>query len=239
MSASSAATADSHHHSPIALFYTSSLGRKYVMAVTGVLLLLFVIGHLVGNLQVFLGAEVFNAYAAFLQGMGAILWVVRAGLLAVFGIHVLMAFQLRSVNRGARPVGYQRQATLQASAASLYMLETGLVILLFVIMHLLHFTFKTFHPEFSHMHDAAGRHDAYRMVIMGFQDPVYAWSYIACMVLVGMHLSHGISSAFHSLGFYNSVVQPRLKQAGVIIGWGIAAGYISIPLSIQLGLVGG
>lgn len=236
MSASSATAAAS---SPFTLVTSSSIGRKFVMAVTGVLLLLFVIGHLVGNLQIFLGAEVFNAYAAFLQGLGAILWVVRAGLLFVFLVHVLMALQLRAINQSARPVGYQKQATLQASAASLYMLETGVVILLFVVLHLLHFTFKTLHPEFSQFHDAQGRHDAYQMVIIAFQDPLYAWSYIGCMTLLGMHLSHGISSAFHSLGMYNPILQPRIRQGGAIVGWGIAAGYISIPLAIQLGLVGG
>ena len=207
------------------------------MAITGTLLLLFVIGHLVGNLQVFLGQETFNSYAAFLQGLGGMLWVVRVALLSIFLLHILTALQLRSLNSAARPVGYAQQATLKASPSSLYMLETGIVILIFLIVHLLHFTVHALHPEFASLHDAKGRHDAYTMLILGFRSAPYAWGYIFCMVMLGSHLSHGISSAFQTLGFYHSYFQPRIKTLGVLIGWGIALGYIVLPLSVQLGLL--
>ena len=96
---------------------------------------------------------------------------------------------------------------------------------------------STFHPEFAQLHDSSGRHDAYAMVILGFRNSIYAWGYIFCMLMLGAHLSHGISSAFHTLGFYHSHLQPWIKAAGALIGWGIAVGYIIIPLSVQLGLL--
>jgi len=224
--------------SPCAPLFSSSIGRKFVMAITGTLLLLFVIGHLAGNLQLFLGQEVFNHYSAFLQGLGKLLWVVRIGLLTIFVLHIVTAFQLNRINRAARPVGYARQATLKASPASLYMVETGIVILIFVVVHLLHFTLRTFHPELAQLHDYAGRHDTYRMVIIGFQNPMYAWSYVFAMLMLGAHLSHGIGSAFQTIGFHHRYFKPRLDKLSTLIGWGIAFGYISIPVAVQLGVLG-
>ncbi len=209
------------------------------MAITGSLLLFFVIGHLVGNLQLFLGAEIFNDYAAFLKGLGGLLWIMRLGLLAVFMLHVVTAIQLSNINRAARPVGYADQATLKATTSSLYMVETGLIILVFVVIHLLHFTLMTLHPEYAHLVDSKGRHDVYKMVVLGFQSVPYAAIYILSMLMLGVHLSHGVASVFQTLGFYHKYFHSRIKVISSFIGWGIALGYITIPIAVQLGLIGG
>ena len=224
--------------SPFTRIFDSSIGRKLIMAVTGLLMLGFVIAHLLGNLQLFLGWDAFNAYAKGLQDLPQLIWPARIGLLAITVLHIVTAVRLRKSNSSARPVKYSHANTIQASTASLYMVETGIVILLFIIVHLLHFTFHAFDPGYAHLLDPKGRHDVYTMVVRGFQNPLYAGSYIIAMALIGMHLSHGISSAFHTLGFYDRYFTPRLKMISIAVGYGIAVGYIAIPAAVQFGLIG-
>jgi succinate dehydrogenase / fumarate reductase cytochrome b subunit len=206
------------------------------MALTGAALLLFVIAHLLGNLQVFIGPDAFNAYAATLKSLPELLWPARIGLLVIFVIHISVAFQLRSINRAARPVGYRAKNTIQAPASSLYMVETGIVILLFVILHLLHFTLGVLQPEYFHLLDSKGRHDVYSMLVHGFQNKAYAAGYIACMIMLGIHLSHAVSSFVQTLGF-PVAMDSWLRKYGRIIAYAIALGYISIPLGVQLGIL--
>ncbi len=207
------------------------------MAVTGFLLIGFVVAHLVGNLQVFLGAEVFNAYAAFLKSIPGPLWIARIGLIVIFVLHLYNAFSLRKIISAARPVDYNKQATVQASAASRYMLHTGVVILLFVIVHLAHFTLGYLQPEHFSKTDALGQHDVYYMLVQGFLNPVYAGFYIFCIVMLGIHLSHGISSMFQTLGFCRPNVKNKLELAAKAIAAGITLGYISIPLAVIANVV--
>lgn len=216
---------------------SSSVGKKIAMAVTGLLLLGFVVAHLLGNLQLFLGQEAFNAYAHFLKTTPELLWPARIGLLAVFIIHVVYGVKLRAENRAARPVDYAYQATVQAPVASLYMLETGLVILVFVLLHLAHYTLGLLQPEFYHLVDAKGRHDVFAMAVHGFQTPTYSIFYILCMLGLGAHLSHAIGSAVQTLGGAHPRTREMAFKAGRVIGWGIALGYITIPVSVLLGII--
>jgi succinate dehydrogenase / fumarate reductase, cytochrome b subunit len=207
------------------------------MALTGVLLIGFVIAHLLGNLQVFLGADAFNAYAAFLKSIPGPLWVARIGLLFVFVLHIITAFQLRSQNKSARPVPYKKMGTRIADPASLYMIETGVVILLFVIIHLLHFTFGMLQPEYFSIEDSQGRHDVYRMLVLGFQNGPYAVTYILAMLALGYHLSHAFWSMFQTIGANSPRLNPVLRAASKGLAIAITLGYIAIPASVLVGII--
>ena len=217
--------------------WNSSIGMKTVMALTGMGLLLFVIAHLLGNLQFFLGADALNSYAKKLQSLSAILWGMRIGLLAIFGIHVLSAARLTLLNRAARPTSYSVQKPVQVGIAPRTLLLTGSLILVFIVYHLLHFTIGVTDPDHFHLKDAGGRYDVYAMVIHGFSQPAVSISYIVAMLLLGTHLSHGIPSLFQSLGWNYPKYEPFLNRAGAILAWLIVAGNVSIPLSVMLELV--
>jgi len=147
---------------------SSSIGKKLTIAVTGLGLYLFVLIHLAGNLQVFGGPEMTNAYAYKLKSMPLVLWGARFGLLAIFSLHIFTGIRLALQNRAARPQAYAKSNTVQATLASRTMVQTGGMILLFVIFHLAHFTLFAIHPEYANLHDVKGRHDVYRMMIFGF-----------------------------------------------------------------------
>ncbi len=149
-------------------FVRSSIGKKVIMAVTGVLLIGFIMAHMAGNLLVFVGPDAINDYAKLLKESGLILWVARIGLILIFVLHIASAIALKRENRKARPQAYAYKNTVQASIASRYMGLTGSVILLFVIGHLLHFTWTFFNPEYAALIDNQGRHDVYRMIVTGF-----------------------------------------------------------------------
>lgn len=207
------------------------------MAVTGLALLGFVVAHLLGNLQVFAGQEVFNAYAAFLKGLGPLLWLARIGLLAVLVAHIASALALWKLNAAARPERYKHENTVQASAASLYMMQSGTVIFIFVLIHLLHFTLGYLQPEHFSLVDAAGRHDVYSMLIHGFQNKVYVAVYVIAMCFLGLHLSHAISSMFQTLGIDGPRITPIVGCAAKLISVGIVLGYSVIPLAAVFGIL--
>lgn len=225
-------------------FFRSSIGSKYVMAVTGILLLGFVIGHLVGNLQAFPwfgGRAGFNGYAEFLKQHPGITWPVRIVLLVIFGLHVATGIRLARANRAARPSRYAAETTIQASYASRSMVLTGLVTLAYLVYHLLHFTFGVTNPEHHASREVlaggASRHDVYVMLVKGFQSPGIAAAYLVAMVLLGLHLSHGVSSFWQSLGLHHGRYTPWLRRLGPVVGIVIAAAYISIPVSVWLGII--
>lgn len=207
------------------------------MAITGLVLFGFVVGHLLGNLGVFLGQESFNAYAHFLKSTGAILWPTRIVLLISVIVHIIVAFQLRAINQEARPQGYKIKATVQANVASLYMFELGMILLVFIIVHLLHFTLGYLKPEYYHLVDSAGRHDAYSMLVYSFTHPQYALGYVIAMIALGFHLSHGLSSFIQTLGIFHVRRTPSIRSAGKIFGFLVAAGYSAIPLAVLSGLL--
>ncbi len=217
----------------------SSVGKKFIMAITGAILFLFVFGHMVGNLQVFIGPESLNRYGTFLHSVGELLWVVRLALLAAVALHIWAAVALTIENRAARPQPYAQQELVAASYASRTMIWSGLIIAAFVIYHLLHFTadvqaINLTGRDFHTLYDEEGRHDVFAMVILGFENPVVSIFYIFAMFLLFLHLGHGVSAMFQSLGWKNPSYAPLIAKFAVVVSWLIFLGYISIPISVLL-----
>lgn len=205
------------------------------MSVTGTLLSLFVIGHMVGNMLIYKGRDAMNEYAALLQGLGLWLWVIRTAMLTIFTVHVVLALMLRARNRSARPDRYVRETTIRATWASRYMVMTGLMVLAFVALHLAHFTVRCL-GEVPTLAD--GHVDVYGMVIAGFQDPLYAGIYVVAMVLLGLHLFHGLQSVFQTLGLRHPGYTPAIVNVCYAVAIAIPLAYISIPVTVLLGLTG-
>ena len=219
-------------------FTKSSIGAKIVMGLTGLVLVGFVIMHMLGNLQVFLGAEALNAYAQSLQDLGGLLWAARIFLLLSVVLHILSGLRLASLNSAARPVAYANETTVQASLGSRYMRMSGLVVLAFIVYHLAHFTFGLTHPEHKALVDSLGRPDVYSMMVLGFKQPLVSLSYIVAMVLLWFHLNHGASSLFKSLGLRHPRYNDVLDMVGPAIATLVVAGNIAMPLAILAGVVG-
>jgi len=217
--------------------WNSSIGIKLIVAITGALLLLFVVGHLVGNLQVFLGQDVFNNYAVKLRAFPAFLMVFRVGIGAVALLHIVMTLRLALLNKRARPVAYRAKEPVEATLSSRTMVISGLLLLAFVTYHLAHFTWQVTNPQYQHLMDSQGRHDVYTMVILGFKNFLISGSYIVAMVLLGFHLTHGIASVFQTLGWATPRNKHVIERAARIVTVLLIAGYISIPIMILLGVV--
>ncbi len=239
--------------------FTSSIGRKILMAVSGLILVGFVTGHLVGNLQIFSPPDVINGYAAFLQGLGPLLWIVRIGLLAAFALHVWAAVVLTLENRRARPREYGFKHTIQATLASRMMRWSGLVVLAFVAYHLAHFTIgvggdftqqATFkdHHEYVMQADykvagllvvpeGAVVHDVFNMVVRGFQSPIVSGFYLLAIGLLTVHLWHGFESSFQTLGLRTNRWSGALRflTRGFCILY--LLGNLAIPGAVLLGFV--
>lgn len=222
-------------HTLSALF-TSAIGRKFLVALTGLGLFGFVIGHLLGNLQIFLGPEPLNAYAALLQASPALLWAARTGLFLAVLVHIGLSLQLARENRAARGTPYAVFKPPAASPASLSMVRTGVVILVFVIYHLLHFTVRLTDPMYQNLHDALGRHDVYRMMVLGFSSWAVSLFYILAVGLLCLHLSHGVSSTAQSLGIRKRTVTAleRFAKGAALV---LFLGYTSIPVAVLAGFV--
>jgi succinate dehydrogenase / fumarate reductase cytochrome b subunit len=216
--------------------YRTSIGAKAVVAVTGVLLFFFLIGHLSGNLLVFRGPEAINAYAEFLHSKPALVWGARIGLLAIFLIHVWTTAKLTLQNSAARPVGYRHESTVQATVASRYMIHTGILVGAFVVFHLLHFTVQAIDTGGMGMVDAEGRKDVYAMVIAGFSKPVIALGYVVAMIVLGFHLYHAVKSFFQTLGWRHTTSDRVVNVVAPALAVLIAAGNILIPLLILFGV---
>ena len=208
------------------------------MAVSGVILILFVIGHLLGNLQIFLGPDWINGYAEHLRALGPLLWIIRAFLLFTVLVHIYYTIRLAVENRRARPSRYRRKEIVKATLASRTMVMSGVILLAFIIFHLLHFTLRTTDPRFATLAmDPLGHYDVYSMMVLGFLSPLVSGFYILAMFLLAFHLSHGSSSFFQSLGLTNQKLTPRLALAGRIFAWLLFFGYSSIPIAVLLGWV--
>jgi succinate dehydrogenase / fumarate reductase cytochrome b subunit len=219
-------------------YWSSSIGKKLVVAITGIVLVLFLAGHLVGNLVVFLGAEPFNEYAYFLHHMlhGAGIWAFRAVMLVMITAHIAATVALTRQNRAARQA-YEHKATLQASKSSRTMILSGLTILAFVIYHMLHFTARVGNeynnPElYKFMLDGKEVHNAWKMVIDGFSWPPASIFYVIAMTLLCSHLMHGVGSIFQTLGFRSQKAAGLIKLISVGYSVFIWVGFVSIPVAI-------
>jgi succinate dehydrogenase / fumarate reductase cytochrome b subunit len=217
----------------ITRFFQSTLGKKYIMAITGFLLFGFVIVHMLGNLQIFIGANAINEYAEMLKSKAALLWGARLGLLAITALHIVTALQLVLRNRAARPVKYGTgKAPVAASLSSRTAAISGTIILAFIIFHLLHYTLGGIDPGLLQLRDAAGRHDVFGMMVQGFSNPLMAGFYLLAMALLCMHLSHGVSSMFQSLGIksgaYDNVIALGTKISAAVIFLGNCAIVIAV-----------
>lgn len=219
--------------------FSSSIAQKLLMAITGLLLLGFVVGHLAGNLLILTGEpDAINAYAYKLKSLGPLLWVARIGLLVILVAHVSQAVRLTVQNRRAAGEGYQVGHVNKATAASLTMMISGVLILAFVAFHLAHFTAGYIGDQQAYeAHDAQGRHDVYNMVVHSFSNPetglLYSTLYIAAMCGLGFHLVHAITSALQTFGIENE----RLRQVCYGVAMALSVGYMIIPFSIHIGLV--
>ena len=210
------------------------------MAISGLILAGFVFVHMLGNLQAFIGQEALNAYAYKLQSVPAILWGFRFILLAATITHVLTAIALVRENKAARPVGNGEENFFQATVSSRTMGYSGALLFFFIVLHVLHYTVRITHPEFQEMHYHLKKahkevHDVYRMIITGFSTKWVSAVYIVCMAFLCLHLTHGISSIFQTLGLRNETWRTRLDNIAVAYGWVVFIGFISVPVAVLSG----
>lgn len=208
----------------------SSVGLKFIMALTGLCMIGFVAAHLLGNLQIFLGedGEIINHYAQLLKGMPLLLWSARLGLLVVVTLHVTIALILRRLDLAARPKPYAMQTVVQATLPSRTMLLTGVVLLVYIILHLSHFTFGWVSVD-QMDHEKL---NVYAMIAKSFQQPVLALLYIIAMGFLGFHLSHAIPSLLKSLGVNHPRFNTLIQNATLALAVLISLAYVSIPVAV-------
>jgi succinate dehydrogenase / fumarate reductase cytochrome b subunit len=216
--------------------FSDSIGRKAVMAVTGLLMVLFVISHLLGNLSIFAGPNGINAYAEKLHAMGPLLWVARVVMLAAVLTHLVISIQITMENSDANPTKYAVDRMLKATFASRTMIYSGLVLGAFIVYHLLHFTFRVT-PNLVLQTDGLGRFDVFAMVHDAFRGVLAAAIYVVAMISLFLHLSHGVQSTFQSLGLSNNQVRPRLETFGRGLSAVFLVGYGAIPVLILIGVL--
>lgn len=217
-------------------FITSSVGSKVVMALTGLGLWLFIMAHLAGNLTAFIGKDTFNHYAEALKGNPPLLWGTRIALLIGFPLHIFTAIRTVQLNRAARPVAYAYESKTPASAAAKSMMISGALVLAYFGYHLAHFTWRITGPQPTALL-ANGSYDAYTMLVMGFQQPLIAVTYVVAQVLLAAHLSHGIYSLFQHLGLWGAKWTPFLKNMSLAVGYGLCGAFAAIPLAVLLGFI--
>lgn len=213
----------------------STVGRKILMAVTGLLLVGFVTIHLLGNLSVFAGPDGINAYAVKLHSLGALVWVFRLGMLALFAVHITFGIQLSLENRTANPTNYAIKSRMKTTFSSESMLYTGGILAAFLIYHLLHFTLQLTNPEISAHKlplDAAMRPDVYSMVVLSFQKVFISLVYIVAMIALFLHLAHGLSSFFQTFGLNNGPSHEKVTLGGKLVAVGYLLAYVAIPVLI-------
>jgi succinate dehydrogenase / fumarate reductase cytochrome b subunit len=217
--------------------WSSSVGKKILMAVSGLILYGFVVVHMLGNLKVFQGREAFNHYAEGLRtfgapffGYGQLLWILRIALIVSLLIHVFAVVQLTRQSKAARKHSYKKYDGLEFSYASRTMLWGGILILAYVVYHLLHLTFGTVHPNFI-------PGDAYNNFVVGFQDPLVSIAYVVAMVPLGLHLYHGFWSMLQTLGANNPKYNRLRRPVALTLALAIVLLNISFPVAVLLGIV--
>jgi succinate dehydrogenase / fumarate reductase cytochrome b subunit len=222
----------------LAQLWYSSLGKKYVMAITGLGLWLFIIIHLAGNLQVFLPPEAINSYAHMLKSNPLILWGARLGLLTIATLHIVAAVQLARINRQARPTSYAVGKPPESTFGQRTILISGLIILAFILFHLSHFTVGLVDASYlNYVDPVTGYHDVHRMMVTGFSNPIVSGFYIISMGLLMLHLSHGIASIFQSLGLRSKKTFRFFNTLARLVALAVFIGNCSIPIAILAGVI--
>lgn len=218
-----------------AKYTRSSVGAKHLMAVTGLLMLLFALVHMLGHLQMFGGQNMYNKYAEFLQSLWEVKWPTRVGLLVLLFVHLGTGLALAAKNRAARPVAYAMYKPKASTAASRTMAMTGLVIFAFIAFHIVHFTLGQIPPEYATMTDSLGRHDAYGMFVHAFRIPWVYGVYLVAIGLLSMHLGHGASSWMQSLGLRHP--KYPTDKIGRLISVVLFVGYMIPPTAVLAGII--
>jgi succinate dehydrogenase / fumarate reductase cytochrome b subunit len=215
----------------------TSIGLKITMAVSGIVFVGFVIGHMLGNLKVYLGADAFNHYAEGLRefgdpflGPGQALWIARIVLILALVLHVWSSVTLSRQNRAARSVEYKKRESMEFSRASRSMRWGGLALLAFIVFHILHLTTGTVHPDFI-----AG--DAYHNFVAGFQSYPVVAVYVIAMIALGLHLYHGVWSAFQTLGAAGPRINRWRRPLAAAISLVVMCGNLSFPIAVLIGIV--
>ena len=211
-------------------FLGSSIGKKVVMAGSGAVLVGFVVAHMVGNLQVYLGPAALNGYAEKLRQVPALLWAARLGLLVAVLLHIWSAWSLTRMSRAARPVGYRARESRESTYASRTMRWGGVILLLFIVYHLMHFTFGNAHPDFVHG-------DVFHNFVVGFQSVAVSGVYIAAMVALGFHLYHGVWSMMQTVGLSHPRYDRLRHTFATLVAVVVVAGNVSFPLAVLTGLL--
>lgn len=220
-------------------FYRSTIGKKIIMAVTGLIGIGFVIAHMAGNLQAFVGSNKLNAYGALLHGpLAELLWLVRLVLIAAVLLHILMAYQLTMRARAARPIGYQERRPQVSTWASRTMRWGGVLLLVFIVLHILHFTTGQVDPAGWHGRlDAAGRRDVYGNLVASFRIWWVAAFYILAMIFLGLHLYHGAWSSMRTLGYAKPSPHPLHRRIALVVAVVIWLGFTIVPLGVIAGVI--
>ena len=237
----------------------SSIGLKFAMGLTGFILVGFVLIHLAGNLQVYLGPDAFNTYAQMLKGMPPLVWAVRITLLVAALVHIWAAVRLTRMNWAARPHAYAtRRRYDRTSYAALFMRGSGVVVLAFIVFHLLHFTVGAIQHDNFVLHEVLRgdawvrennpnvlaqlpahmqRHDAYSMFVLGFQNWLISAAYIVATVLLGRHLGHGVASMLATLGYSRGKQRVQAERIGTTIAAIVMLGNLSFPIAVLAGVI--
>ena len=229
------AASNSSQRAPL---WSSTIGLKVVMALTGVGLIGFVLIHMLGHLQVFAGRDAYNAYAKFLQGLGELKWLARAGLLGILVAHVMSAVKLNARNQAARPQAYAVKTNKATTPYALSMVYTGFTILAFIGYHLAHFTLNVTGTKIVDYGPADDpTRDVFTAYVTDFQNPLIFAIYAIAMVGIAMHLAHAVSSMFRTLGLMRGKYRAPLSKVGPLVGYGTAIGFLIPPAACLLRMV--
>ncbi len=218
-------------------FYASTVGRKFITGLSGFFLILFLVVHLGGNLTLFVGPGTFNSYTHHVESLGLLLYAVEIGLLLIFLLHIVTALTVQLEKWRARPKGYAVTASKggpsRKTLASRSMIITGLVLIVFIPIHVWMFKFNQGHPSPEIMLNGKEMRDLYTPVVMAFKNPLIAWGYATTMFLLGFHLRHGFWSSLQSLGALNPRMLPLVYALGLVVAILLAGGFLVLPLWIH------
>jgi succinate dehydrogenase / fumarate reductase cytochrome b subunit len=214
----------------------TSIGRKLVMALSGLVLLLFLLGHLAGNMTIFFGPPILNSYAHWLQH-SVMLWPFRLLMLLLVGLHIVMGLELARENRLAATSGSRYPGWFQRHVRNHHMLWSGVAVLLFLLFHVAHLTLGVGAGAAFHQLDSRGMIDVYQRVVEGFRTPWIAGLYMLSLLLIGLHLLHVVRGLFQTLGFYHERYLPLLERLAQLLTLVLVVGFLSIPLAVWVGLL--